>query len=194
MGKGFCVEEFMASSPEQVTGRLEKLGLKTDDLPLDRLCSGIAALCCFPMYMVANVHAWTSERQFHVPLFDLPGSEKMRESFVIGEQEGAFEISKPHSRILSSMIATARPPDRVIYEYALDTLSEFLELASPQLGESIRTAVARMVVAVAEASGKGLLGSGAKVSPEERECIDQIAEALDLKQSGEAARALESLG
>src|SRR2546426_7194744 len=118
----------MSLTLSQVVERMGKLGLKCGDLPTDRLSSQLAALACFPMYMVANVHGWTSDRQFRVPLLDLPGSEHIRESFAIGQQEAAFEMTKEHRRVIGSLLSHARAPDLVIYEYALETLKGVLPL------------------------------------------------------------------
>ncbi len=51
------------------------------------------------------------------------------------------------------------------------------------LAEKLRIAVARMIVAAAEASGEGLLGTGPKVSPQEK----QIDSVLSLSDSATAA-------
>ncbi len=56
-----------------------------------------------------------------------------------------------------------------------------------------RTAIARMVVAVASASGKGFLGTGQKISPEERACIGQIDRELSLTACPRAAEVLQAL-
>jgi hypothetical protein len=169
------------------------LGLKCEDVPLDRVNSPIAALACFPMYMVANVHGWTSDRQFKVPLLDIQGLEAFREAFVIGEEEARLEINPEHRKVVDSMLSTVRPPDRVIYEYALETLKQYLALAQPAVGERIRAVVARMVVDVAKASGKGIFGAGEKVSPQERECIKHIAAELRLADTAKAAELLKEL-
>jgi hypothetical protein len=176
----------------QLVERFGKLGLRCSELPTDRLSSPLAALACFPMYMVANVHCWTSDRQFHVPLLDLPGSEHIRESFEIGKQEAAFEMTKEHRRVVGSLLTHAKPPDLVIYEYALETLKGVLPLLSPALGDKVRTAIARMIVAVAHASGEGFLGTGERISPEERACIAQIDRELSLSASPRAAEALKA--
>src|SRR3954453_8822550 len=115
-----------------------------------------------------------------VPLLDWPGFEAIRESFVIGAEEGRIEMSREHRRVLGTLLTSAKPPDRVIYEYAVETLRQFLATASPAVAEQVRTAVARMVVHIAEASGEGIFGTGEKVSPEERACIEQIDAALSL--------------
>ena len=170
--------------------RLQLLGIACDTVPTDRLTSQVAALACFPMYMVANIHAWTSDRQFSVPLVDLPGFEAIRESFAIGRQESKLEMSKDHRHLLSTLLQHAKPSDRVIYEYALDSLATYLETASPAIAQELRTAIARMIVAVAKASGEGLFGTGERVSRHEKECIDHIAARLNLSISAEAARLL----
>jgi len=146
------------------------------------------------MYMVANVDAWTSDTQFRVPILDLPGSEHIREAFVLGKQETRFEIEKQHRRVLSTLIANSKPSDLVFYEYALETLRLALGTLTPSLAEQIRTAVAHTIVAVAKASGEGLGGSGPKISPQERDCIEVIDKTLSLSQTQSAAAILaESL-
>jgi hypothetical protein len=174
--------------------RCHKLGLHCDELPTDRLSSTLAALACFPMYMVANVHGWTLDQQFRVPLVDLPGTEHIREAFAIGKQEASFELTTEHRRVLGSLLSHAKPPDLVMYEYALDTLKELLPLLTPALVEKVRAAIARMVMAVAQASGEGFLGTGEKISPEERACIAQIDRELSLSGSSRAAEVLKPLG
>lgn len=173
--------------------RLQMLGLKCDDAPVDRVTSAIAALSCFPMYMVANVHGWTTDRQFKIPFVDIQGSEAFRESVAIGAQEGRLDISGAHGKVLGSMLTSAKPPDRIIYEYALSTLKEYLALAQPSVADAVRAAVARMVVAVAKSSGERLFGLGEKVGPEERECIGHIAAELRLAESPRAAELLATL-
>jgi len=91
------------------------------------------------------------------------------------------------------MLSTARPPDRVVYEYALATLKQYLAIAGPAAVDRIRTLVARMVVDVAKASGKGIFGTGEKVSPQERECINHIAAELQLMDTAGAAEILKTL-
>jgi hypothetical protein len=51
-----------------------------------------------------------------------------------------------------------------------------------------------MVVAVAHASGEGILGSGARISPEEKACIAQIDRELTLSASPRAAEILKAIG
>ena len=58
--------------------------------------------------------------------------------------------------------------------------------------DRLRTLVARMVMHVAEASGKGFLGTGQKVSPEERACMEHIAAELRLRDTAKAAEMDES--
>ena len=64
---------------------------------------------------------------------------------------------------------------------------------APPVAERVRSAVAHMIVAVARASGEGLFGSGAKVSSEEKACIDWIVSELDLHKSQTAAARLGHL-
>jgi hypothetical protein len=183
----------MEAAPQALVDRMRKLGLVCDHLALDRLESAVAALACFPMYMIANVHAWTDERQFRVPILDLPGFEHIREAFVIGKAEAQFEIDPAHRAALGTLLAPAKPADRIIYDYALETLADYLRLCDPDLANAVRGAVARMCAAVARAAGKGLLGSGPKVSPAERACLAEIDHVLALTALEEAALALSTL-
>jgi hypothetical protein len=183
----------MDNAVSQVISRLDMLGLKCDDLPLDRITSPVAALACFPMYMVANVHGWTTDRQFKVPLLDIAGFEAIREAVVIGKEEARLDMTAQHRKVVDCMLSTARPPDRVIYEYAMQVLKDYLSIAQPAVVANLRTLVARMIVDVAKASGKGIFGTGEKVSPEERECITHIAAELRLNDAPQAAEILKTL-
>jgi hypothetical protein len=125
---------------------------------------------------------------------NLPGSEAVREAFAIGKQQSLWELSDGHRRVLATMLSDAKPADRVIYEYALETLRQLLSEAGPALAETLRVGVARMIVAVANASGKGFLGTGEKVTPEERACIRQINGALALDSTEAGAWLMEQVG
>lgn len=183
----------MSDTADPIAERLTKLGLECDSVPRDSLSSAMAALSCFPMYMVANVHAWTKGEQWSIPLVDVPGFEAIREAFVIGREEKHLDLQPAHRHLLGTLLGRAKPSDRVIYEYALDTLAQFLQEADPHLAEQIRTAVAHMIVRVAQASGDGLLGSGEKVSRHEYQAIQHIAEVLQLRDAKEAAGILQSI-
>ncbi len=179
---------------EPLTIRLEKLGLECDHISLDQVTSAIAALACFPMYMVANVHLWTLDRQFRVPVVNLPGFEEIRESMEIGRQQSQWELSDDHRRVLATMLTAAKPSDRVIYEFALETIRMLLAEVGPTLAETLRVGMARMIVAVANASGKGFLGTGEKVSPEERSCIRLINAELGLDRTEAGAWLMKQVG
>ena len=183
----------MEDSSDQIVARLRNLGLECDELPLDRLCSATAALACFPMYMVANVHAWTDDKQFQVPMLELPGAEAIREAFAIGKQQSKLDISKEHRDVLRGLLAGAKPADRMVYEESLETIRLLLEVAEPAFADQIRTGVAQMIVAVAHAAGKGFLGTGEKISPEERACIRQICDELSLCEAKGAAKVLKKI-
>jgi len=183
----------MESKTSSLVARLGMLGLKCAEVPLNRPCSAITALATFPMYMVANVHAWTADRQFKLPLVDIPGSEAIREAFVLGKQEGRMDMDREHRHVVGTLLAAPKPSDRVIYEFALETLVQYLEQAEPALADAIRTGVARRIVAVARASGEGYLGRGPSVSPEERECISHIGAMLHLGTTPAATAALDEL-
>ncbi|MCA9071942.1 MAG: hypothetical protein KDA84_23600, partial [Planctomycetaceae bacterium] len=183
----------MAEQAVTIVQRVNLLGITCDEVPSDRMTSAVAALSCFPMYMVANLHGWTSDTQWRMPLVDLPGFEAIREAFAIGRQEKHLDMDVEHRRLLGTLLGPVKPSDRVIYEYALETLQLFLQDASPDLADGIRAAVAKMVMAVAAASGDGLLGTGQKISREEEKAIQYIASILDLRQSKKAEEILKAL-
>lgn len=179
--------------PDLVT-RCQKLGIECEEVPTDQISSALAALACFPMYMVSNVHAWTGDSQWSMPVLDLPGSEHIREAFELGKQQGGMGLDKQHRQLLSTLLDKAKPSDLVIYEYALDTLKSVLASLDASVAATIRSGIAQMIVAVAKASGKGLLGTGKKVSDAERACITHIAETLSLEESDAAKETLSELG
>jgi hypothetical protein len=174
--------------------RLEKLGLKCDHISLDQITSATAALACFPMYMVANVHHWTDAQKIRLPVVNLPGPDALREEIEIGKQMASWEIADEHRRVLATLLSSAKPSDRVIYDYALATLKQLLDEAGPALAETLRTGIARMIVAVAYASGDGILGTGEKVSAEERSCIREINAELGLDRTEAGAWLMHHLG
>jgi hypothetical protein len=100
-------------------------------------------------------------------------------------------LAKEHRRVLGTLLSHAKPSDLVIYEYALETLKGLLLEVTPQTAEQIRAAVARMIVAVAQASGEGFLGTGPKISPEEKACIMVIANTLSLQTTPASADILK---
>ena len=146
----------MNPATSEVVSRLQMLGLKCEDVPLDGCVFPIAALACFPMYMVANVHGWTSERKFKVPLLDIAGPEAFREAFAIGEEEARLDMAPEHRKVVDSLLSNT---DQVLYEHAMETLKEYLAIAQPAVVDRVRTLVARMIVHVAKAAGKGIFGA-----------------------------------
>lgn len=175
---------------EEILHSCRKLGLACEVFPTDEMSSILASLACFPMYMVANVDAWTSDVEFRVPVLDWPGAEKIRESFVLGVEEARFDLEERHTQLLRTLLGQAKPSDLVIYEYALDTLRVALMVVARDVAERLRVAIASTVVAVARASGERLGGLGPKITPQEQACIDRIDAVLDLSASSEAAKVL----
>jgi hypothetical protein len=172
----------MESKPEPLIERLEKLGLACDHISLDEFTSATAALACFPMYIIVNSHLWSPVRNTSL-LSRIPNTIAMLEAFEIGKQESSWEISEEHREVLGTMLSSPRPSDRIVYEYALETLKHLLNAAGAGLAETIRTEVARMIVAVANASGDGFLGTGVKISEDELFCIRWLNVELGLDQT-----------
>src|SRR5262249_6677460 len=127
------------------------------------------------------------------PILNLPGPESMREAFAIGQQEATWDIDPEHRQVLKALLDAPKPSDRATYEYALDSLKDLLAAVAPELAESIRVGVTRGIVAVAKASGEGILGTGELVSPDEHACIRRIDSALNLRQAEAAAWLLDHL-
>lgn len=183
----------MTAMPSEIVDRCHTLGLRCDTVPTDTASSVLAALSCFPMYMVANVDAWTADTQFRVPILDIPGFEHIREAFSLGSQEGRLEIEKEHDQVLKTLVSHAKPSDLVVYEYALETLQMILGAVTPSLADRLRAAVAQSIVAVARASGEGIGGTGPKVTSHELACIKHISETLSLSGSESAASILAEI-
>jgi len=173
--------------------RLNRLGIECDEVPTDQLTSATTALACFPMYMIANCHAWTKGKQWEVPLLDIPGFEAIREAFALGRQERSLEVAVEHRHLLGTLLKSPKPSDLVLYEFALETLASFLNQTTPEIAESVRTAVARTMIAVAKASGEGLLGTGEKINRQEFKTIGHVAERLNLRESESAAALLDAI-
>jgi len=151
------------------------------------------ALACFPMYMVANVATWSDDSDRHLKLSNLFNAASLRDAYAIGEQETRLEINAQHAAILHHLLTDARPPLLVVYEYGLETLRIFLSVANPDLVELVKMAVARMIVAVAKASGEGWFGAGGEPTDDQRKCIRLISEQLGLRHSPTASVVLEEL-
>lgn len=165
--------------------RIQKLGISCKEPPdLHRIAPPIAALACFPMHMVAAASAVTDtpaddERSWK-SLFDLGG---VREALVIGEQESELAVADHDVRVLHGLLTFRRPSDRIVYDYAFDTLHEYFELANPDVVETLKMLVARSIVAVSEAAGEGWFGSGNAPSDEQQSCIEAICKHLELRES-----------
>lgn len=178
---------------DQVIERLGKLGIRCDTLPLHKLSSASAALSCFPMYMVASVANWSDDSDRKSKLSYLFDVASLRDAYAIAEQETALAIDTEHAAILHGLLTEAKPPLLVIYEHALETLAMFLSIANPDLTELVKTAVARMMVAVAKASGNGWFGSGGEPTDAQRKLVRLISEQLTLQRSPTASVVMEEL-
>jgi len=183
----------MEPNAPSLLDRLETLGLRCNHISLDQITSATAALACFPMYMVAHAHLWSDDESRRTPILKLPRAETIREAFTIGRQEASWDINSEHRQVLKALLDSSRPSDRATYEYALELLKDLVEAAGPELAESIRNGVARMIVAVAKASGDGFLGTGDLVSHDELACIRRIETTLGLPQAEAAAWLLDQL-
>jgi hypothetical protein len=182
----------MAMVPADLVTRIRKLGLECDEIPTEAIVSATAALACVPMYMVSNVHGWTGEKQFKVPFLRFDGSEAFREAFAIGGEEVEAGVEPKHRKILGQLLKADRAADLIIYEHAIESLRQLLGVVTPAVADELRFRVARATIAVAKAAGKGIMGSGEKVSAEERATIEGIAAALSLAESDRAKALLDS--
>lgn len=184
----------MSTASDAIVERVRKLGFECDELPTQQLSSVSKALACIPMFMVANVHGWTEDRQFEIRRLGIAGSEATREAHAIGREESALGVDKRERRVLGTFLRRALPADLIIYEYALQTLADFLAEADAEVADELRVIVARTTIVVAQAAGKGILGSGEKITAYEADCINQIATALQLDETPRAQKYLDVLG
>jgi hypothetical protein len=83
--------------------------------------------------------------------------------------------------------------DAIIYDYAVESLKLFLDVADPKVATPLRNMIARTMMNVALASGKRWFGAGAKATPQQVAIIEQINDALQLDSSKIAERFLDPL-
>ncbi len=179
----------------ELISRLNKLGIKCEHAPLtDRIDAPIAAVACFPMYMVAGasvlIDSTDQDQMSFTKLFQITA---VREAFVIGEQENALSVSDADGKVLDGMLAFHRSADIIIYEYALDTLSLYFAIANADVVDLLKTVIARSVVAVSKAAGEGWFGGGGTPSDDQRTCIDTICLRLKLRESKTASVVLDEI-
>ena len=179
--------------PEQIRQRIIKLGFECPaPLRADSLQSPILALACMPMYYVAVILEIQEDDEMPESVKnDMFGVHNLRELSAISELVTDLHLEAPDQRQLRSMLTNRRPVDAIIYDYAIETLNLFLDFADPKTAKSLRNVIARTMVSVAHASGKGWFGTGAQATPKQVELINRINDALKLNRSEIAERLLE---
>jgi hypothetical protein len=180
----------------QLVETLNKLGIACQDVALDKLDSASAAVCCFPMYMVANAGTLVDDPQSKDKQRDLLGIGKLRESFVIGKRESnmqqAFEFRADHLETLHALL-TPGPLDQVAYDDALEAIRLFFSCAEPRVVAVAKQAIARMIASVAHAAGEGLFGSGHEATAAQQQCIRKLRDALALDREPSATAELAEI-
>ena len=167
---------------DDLVQRVRALGLAVDVVPTDRFSSATAALLCFPMYMVAHVNVWKRVEKGPIQILE--------EAFAIGREEARLHIDPRHAEVLHALDDCE---DRGVYDRALAALDLWLGRADSSVAEMARAKIADLMAKAALAAGKGLSGRGPRLSDDERLVIGQIAAALDLRDSPEAARILDAV-
>lgn len=171
-------------SLETLKRRLVKLTLPEAEVPLDEFCSATSALACFPIYMVATASQWMQDDDDRTKLLNLVGFSELRNAYAAGKVEARLEISDLHAKTLEDMVRHAKATDVIIYDFALDTLSQYFQLATDEQVERTKQFIAKGVSKVAATSGEGWFGRGEDASRDQQACIEEIVERLQLASSG----------
>lgn len=175
--------------------RIEQLGFYCPKLPLTHAISApVYALLCMPMHQVAVALVLKTDDEIEESVIeDLFGVKNVRESLALGGEVADLPVSEVDAVVLRRMLIARRPVDSIIYEFALDTISMFFEVANEDVVEFAKQIVAQTIVSIAQASGSGWFGMGAEASPEQNLVIESICEQLELAASPTACAALEQL-
>ncbi|MEM9941817.1 MAG: hypothetical protein AAF939_09525, partial [Planctomycetota bacterium] len=139
----------------QIQNRIQQLGFYCPSVPLTHLISApVYALICMPMYYVASAIVIKTDEEVPESLIeDLFGVKNVRESFTAGNEVSELPVSEQDSRHLQKFLIHRRPIDSIIYDFALDTIGLFFEVADESVVQTAKMIVAKTVVAVAHASG-----------------------------------------
>lgn len=167
--------------------RLGLLGLACESVPTDRLISATTALACFPVYMMANAHVWISAELYNAPEEELPGAREL-----LSDLEFASTLEPVHQKILDTLRIGAKAPDRVFYEYALETLALFLQQATPPIADQTRLLIARGLIRMAEATSK-TRATTARVGSAERAYLQHLIVNLRMSETPDALEILDQL-
>jgi hypothetical protein len=180
---------------EQIKSRIQQLGFYCPNVPPTHVIAvPVYALLCMPMhYVAAALMLKTDEEVPESVIEDLFGVKNVREAFSAENVVSELPVSETDANLLRKYLVHRRPVDSIIYDFALDTISQFFEVANDDVVELAKTIVARTVVAIAHASGEGWFGSGSKASPEQNEVISLIYERLNLADSPTAKEILDAL-
>ena len=183
-------------SLEEIQRRLEKLGFACPaPVKTDVVQAPMLALACMPMYYVAVVLEIQDDEEIPESVKnDIFGVHRLRELLATSDATSHLQLNAGDERQLRSMLINRRSVDAIIYEYGIETLQMYLEIADADVAKSLRNVVAGTMVQVAHASGKGWFGSGAQATPEQVEIIEQINRQLGLDESRYAEKVLSTVG
>ncbi len=178
---------------EEIKSRIEKLGFYCPVPPLTHVISGpVYALLCMPMHQVAVALALRTDEEVEESVIeDLFGVKNVRESFALGNEVAELPVNEIDAVVLRKMLVGRRAVDAIIYEFALETISMFFEVANEDVVEFAKLIIARTIVSIAQASGSGWFGMGSEATPEQLAVIETICETLALRKSPSAAAALD---
>ena len=179
----------------EIRRRIEKLGFECPrDLKTDQLEPAVLALACMPMYYVAVILEIKDDEELpESATNDIFGVHHLRELMATSEATGSLQLNSADERQLRSLLVNRRPIDSIIYDFAIETLRKYLNVASPEVAEPIRAMIARTMVSVAHASGDGWFGAGSRATPEQVALIQKIAASLGLEQNEAAASLMKPL-
>jgi hypothetical protein len=180
---------------DEIQSRIIQLGFNCPSEPPTHVISApVYALLCMPMHYVASALILKTDDEVPESLIeDLFGVKNVRESFTAGNEVAELPVSKQDAATLHKYLVHRRPVDSIIYDFAIDTIGLFFDVANGDVVELAKTIIARTVVAIAHASGEGWFGSGAKATPEQNEIIRRVCHRLGLADSKTATEILKAL-
>lgn len=172
-----------------------KLGFEcNEEIRNDTLQSPMLAVSSMPMYYVAAVLEFKEDSDLPESLLnDIFGVNRLREAFAANQVTQDMHLCYANESQLRALLVDRRKVDVIIYEFAVETIKMYLQVATPEIAAVVRNVVARGMVEVATASGNGWFGSGAEATAEQLDIISQIRDELQLDKSEVAKRFLDQL-
>jgi hypothetical protein len=189
------VEMKNQTDSEAIRTRIIKLGLHCpDELRFDVKQVPINALICMPMLYVAVTHELNKDEEVKESLInDIFGVHSLSGSRVIEDQTETLTLNPVDESHLRSLLINRRDVDGIIYEYAIETIRQFLTKCDPHVAHEVRVFIATTMKSIVDSTASGTFGLGRKPSAEQIRVVRQVSDKLDLYVDEEARVQLDEL-